>query len=58
MLGLQSTTEMDGLLVSLQKRNLWSYWKWQTFEEKIGHFTWRQKIETYFPYNTFVSYIC
>ena len=26
-------------------------------KEKYGHFSRRQKIEIYFPYNTFVSYI-
>ena len=43
--------------ISLLKRKLWSYWKWQTFEWKIWPFFITSKIETYFPHNTFVSYI-
>ena len=38
--------------IPLLKSNLWSYWKWLT--EKYGHFSWRQKREICFPYNTFV----
>ena len=30
----------------------------QLLQEKFGHFSWLQKIENYFSYNTFVSYFC
>ena len=30
----------------------------KVFKEKYGHFSWRQKIENYFPYNSFAPYIC
>ena len=45
--------------ISLQKMSLWSYWKWQTFEDKIWPFFVTSKNrEVYFPYNMFVSYNC
>ena len=28
--------------ISVLKRNLWWYWKWQTFDD---HFSWRQKVD-------------
>ena len=34
--------------ISLLKRNLWSYWKWQTFEEKIWPFFMTSKTRDLF----------
>ena len=42
--------------VSLPKQNLWSYWKWQTFEEKIWPFFMTTKNKDFLN-DTFVSYM-
>ena len=48
---------------STKKESLWlkwqsDNWKWQTFQGKIWSFFMTSKKKIYFPYNTFVSYIC
>ena len=40
--------------ISVLKSNQWSYWKWQTFKEKIFAIFYNVKKYIYFPYNSFV----
>ena len=44
--------------ISVRKRNLWSFWKWLTSEEKIWGYFMTSRKEIYFSYNKFLSYIC
>ena len=44
--------------ISLLKWNLWSHWKWQTFEGKVWQFFMTSENRDLFSWNTFVSYIC
>ena len=43
--------------ISLLKRNLWSYWKWQNFEKKFAIFMVSKK-DTFFLDNMSGYYIC